>query len=64
MLSIHCLNMRKTKFWQFGAIFKDKGTIEGIYSVHKSIFLDQLSLQVLKDPTKAEAVYNDFYNQL
>ena len=49
-------------FQQFGAIFKDKGTIKGIYSVHKSIFLDQLGLYILEDPTKARAVYNDFYN--
>ena len=61
---MYCLNVKKTKFQQFRTIFKDKGTIKGIYSIHKSIFLDQLSLQVLEDPTKAEAVYNDFYNQL
>jgi len=60
MLSMYCLTVNKTKFWQFGAIFKDKGTIKGIYSVHKSIFLDQLGLQALKDPTKAEAVRNNF----
>ena len=49
-------------FWQFGAIFKDEGTIKGIYSVHKSIFLDQLGLYIPKDPTKARAVCNDFCN--
>jgi len=38
--SIYCLTVNKTKFWQFGAIFKDEGTIKGIYSVYKSIFLD------------------------
>ena len=61
---MHCLNINQTKFWQFGAIFEDEGTIKGTYSVHKSIFLDQLGLQVLKDPTKARPIYNDFYNQL
>jgi len=40
MPSIYCLPVNKTTFWQFGAIFKDKGTIKGIYSVYKSIFLD------------------------
>ena len=45
MLSIHCLNIKKTKFQQFRAIFKNKGTIKGIYSIYKSIFLNQLSLQ-------------------
>jgi len=38
--SMYCLNINQTKFWQFGAIFKDKGTIKGTYSVYKSIFLD------------------------
>ena len=40
MLSIYCLTVNKTKFWQFRAIFKDEGTIKGTYSIHKSIFLD------------------------
>jgi len=62
MLSMHCLSINKTMFWQFGAIFKDEGTIKGIYSVHKSIFLDQLGLYTLENPTKARAVYNDFHN--
>jgi len=61
---MHCLFVNKTTFWQFSAIFKDKGTIKGIYSVHKSIFLDQLSLYALEDPTKARAICNNFYNQL
>ena len=59
---MHYLSINKTTFQQFGAIFKDKGTIKGIYSVYKSIFLDQLSLYILEDPTKARAIYNDFYN--
>jgi len=62
MPSMHCLPINKTTFWQFGAIFKDKGTIKGIYSDHKSIFLDQLGLYALEDPIKARAVRNDFYN--
>jgi len=40
MPHMYCLSVNKTTFWQFGAIFKDKGTIKGIYSVYKSIFLD------------------------
>ncbi|XTI87951.1 hypothetical protein V2W45_1235884, partial [Cenococcum geophilum] len=40
MLSMYCLNINQTKFWQFRAIFKDKGTIKGTYGVYKSIFLD------------------------
>ena len=40
MLSMHCLNINQTKFWQFRAIFKDKGIIKGTYGVYKSIFLD------------------------
>ena len=62
ILSIYYLKVNKTKFQQFRAIFKDKGTIKGIYSVYKSIFLDQLSLQALEDPTKARTIYNDFCN--
>jgi len=61
---MHYLPMNKTTFWQFSAIFKDKGTIKGIYSIYKSIFLDQLGLYALEDPTKARAIYNDFCNQL
>lgn len=34
----------KTEYSQFGAIFKDEGTIEGTYGVHDSMFLDQLGL--------------------
>ena len=64
MLSIYCLPVNKTMFCQFGAIFKDKGTIEGIYSVYKSIFLDQPGLYTPEDPTKARAVHNDFHNRL
>ena len=40
MLNMYCLPVNKTMFWQFGAIFKNKGIIKGIYSVYKSIFLD------------------------
>jgi len=40
MLSMYYLNINQTKFWQFRAIFKDKGTIKGTYGVYKSIFLD------------------------
>jgi len=64
MLSVHCLPVNKTIFWQFSAIFKDEGTIKGTYSVHKSIFLDQLGLYAPEDPTKARAIYNDFHNRL
>ena len=60
MLNMHCLSVNKTMFWQFGIIFEDKGTIKGTYGVHKSIFLDQLSLHALEDPTKARAVCDDF----
>jgi len=49
-------------FWQFGAIFEDEGTIKGIYSVHKSIFLDQLGLYTLEDLTKARAIRDNFHN--
>ena len=62
MLSIYYLNINQTKFQQFRAIFKDKGTIKGTYGIHKSIFLNQLSLQVPKDPTKARPIYNNFCN--
>ena len=27
MLSIYCINTRKTKFWQFSTIMEDEGTI-------------------------------------
>ena len=59
---MYCLNMNQTKFQQFGAIFKDKDIIKGTYSVYKSIYLDQLGLQVLEDSNKARPVYNNFYN--
>ena len=59
---MHYLNINQTKFQQFRAIFKDKGTIKGTYRVYKSIFLDQLSLYILKDPTEARPIYNNFYN--
>ena len=62
ILSIYYLPINKTIFQQFSAIFKDKDTIKGIYSVYKSIFLDQLSLYILEDPTKARAIHNNFYN--
>ena len=62
MLSVHCLPVNKTMFWQFGAIFEDEGTIKGIYSVHKSIFLDQLGLYTLEDLTKARAIRDNFHN--
>ena len=62
MPSMHCLNINQTKFWQFGAIFKNKGTIEGTYGVHKSIFLDQLSLHAPENPTEAGPIYNNFHN--
>ena len=47
---MYCLNINQTKFWQFGAIFEDEGTIKGTYSVYKSIYLNQFGLQVLEDP--------------
>ena len=62
MPSIHCINTRKTKFWQFGVIIEDKSTIQGTYSVHKNIFIDQLRLQALDDPYGF--AYNDFTNRL
>jgi len=62
MPHMHYLPVNKTTFWQFGAIFKDKGTIKGTYGVYKSIFLDQLGLYILEDPTEARAVRNDFRN--
>ena len=64
MPSIYYLSINKTTFQQFGAIFKDEGTIKGTYSVYKSIFLDQLSLYTPEDPTKARAIRNNFYNRL
>ena len=62
MLSIHYLSVNKIIFQQFSTIFKDKGTIKGIYNIYKSIFLDQLSLYILEDLTKVKAVHNNFYN--
>ena len=59
---MYCLNINQTKFQQFRAIFEDKGTIKGTYSVYKSIFLDQLGLYIPEDPTQARPVYNDFRN--
>ena len=50
MLSIQYISNRKTKFWQFGTIIEDKGTIQGTYGVYKSIFLNQLGLQALDNP--------------
>ena len=64
MPSIHCLNTSQTKFWQFGAIFEDEGTIEGTYGVHKSIFLDQLGLQTPENPIEAGAAHDDFRDRL
>ena len=62
MPSIHYINTRKTKFWQFSTIIEDEGTIQGIYGVYKNIFLNQLRLQALDDPHSS--IYNDFTNQL
>ena len=50
MLSIQYISNRKTKFQQFSAIIEDKSTIQGTYSVYKSIFLNQLGLQALDNP--------------
>jgi len=62
MLSIHCINTRKTKFWQFSTIMENKGTIQNTYSIHKNIFFNQLRLQALNNPHSS--VYNNFTNQL
>ena len=62
MPSMHCLNINQTKFWKFGAIFKDKSTIKGTYRVYKNIFLDQLSLYTLEDLTEARPICNNFHN--
>jgi hypothetical protein len=44
------LPLKKTQFWQLGAIYEDEGTISGTYGVHESIFLKQLGLQAPDDP--------------
>ena len=62
ILSIYYINTRKTKFQQFSAIIEDKGIIQGIYSVYKNIFFNQLRLQALDNPYSS--IYNNFTNQL
>jgi hypothetical protein len=52
----------KTQFWQLGTIPENKGTINGIYSIHQNIFLEQFGLSALDDPLSQE--YNDFKKQL
>jgi len=55
-------NVGKTKFWQFGAIYEDEGTIDGTYAVHDNIFLQQLKLRAPEDP--AAGLPDDFYPTL
>ena len=50
MLSIRYISNKKTRYQQFSTIIEDEGTIQGTYSVYKSIFLNQLSLQTLDNP--------------
>ena len=63
MPSIQCISNGKTRFWQFGAIMEDEGTIQGTYGVHKSIFLDQLGLQAPDNPHNSAAP-DDFTKRL
>ena len=60
MPEIDLIATNKTKFWQFGAIFEDEGTIAGTYGVHQSIFLDQLRLFAADKPTDLD----DFASRL
>jgi hypothetical protein len=39
ILTIKRLPLRKTKFWQFSTIYKDKGLITGTYQIYNNIFL-------------------------
>jgi hypothetical protein len=50
MPEIDRIATHKTKFWQFGAINKNEGTIAGTYGVHNSIFLNQLGLEAPEKP--------------
>jgi len=58
--SLKPIRANKTRFWQFGAIFEDEGTIDGIYGVHESIFLQQLRLQAPDDPN---GIPDDFHSR-
>lgn len=42
---LNLLSPKKTSLHQLGAIFHDKGTIEGIYSVHQDIWIHKLGLK-------------------
>ncbi len=49
----------KTKFWQFGAIPEDEGSIAGTYAVDDNIFLRQLGFYAPEVPTDQESdVFN------
>jgi len=63
MPRLDVINTHKTRFWQFGAIYEDEGTIQGTYGVHQSIFVDQLRLIAPEDPTDTTA-YDDFRTRL
>ena len=58
---LHQIPPKKTKFWQFGGIFEDEGTISGTYRVHDSIFIAQLGLKAPRTPS---ARRNDFSRRL
>jgi hypothetical protein len=59
--SLQPIRVDKTRFWQFGAIFEDEGTINGTYGVHESIFLQQLGLQT---PDDLNDTSDDFHDRL
>jgi hypothetical protein len=61
MPRLQSIRADKTRFWQFGAIFEDEGTIDGTYGVHESIFLQQLGLQTPDDPNDTS---DDFHDRL
>jgi len=58
---LHQIPPKKTKFWQFGGIFEDEGTISGTYRVHDSIFIAQLGLKAPRTPSDRR---NDFSRRL
>ena len=59
---LHCIRGVKTKFWQFGGIFEDEGTISGTYGVHRNIFIEQLGLQAPEELNTDNE--DDFTNRL
>lgn len=59
---IQQIQANKTKFWQFGAIPENEGTIQGTYAVQDNIFLDQLGLKSPNNPLSQDI--DDFRDRL